>query len=227
MLRGLSRFKFLLVIIFIALLSAQSIENAFAGTWIIYDDNTRDTHVGFAVGVYMGVKFTLPSGETAALLTARFWLQTWVPMPYCVEVHVFDASGYTDLTTPITYGTLVGEFDQFFNLDLSSLGITVGKEFWIALIFKETSHFNVNLGLDTGSSYGRSYYATSPPSWNSYPGNFIIRAEVDPIMKPVPSGPQHVGGEIFAANKLAMLSPYLALIGLVAVAAIFAKRRLT
>ncbi len=41
------------------------------------------------------------------------------------------------------------------------------------------------------------------------------------------SNPYHyVGGELFTANKLAVLSPYLALIGLVAVAAIVAKRRL-
>jgi len=38
-----------------------------------------------------------------------------------------------------------------------------------------------------------------------------------------PSG--HVGGELFAANKLAVLSPYLALIGFVAVAAVLVKRR--
>ena len=40
-----------------------------------------------------------------------------------------------------------------------------------------------------------------------------------------PSGLQHVGGEMFTANKLAVLSPYLALIGLAAVAVIFKRRR--
>lgn len=43
-----------------------------------------------------------------------------------------------------------------------------------------------------------------------------------------PSKPYHyVGGEVFTVNKLAVLSPYLALIGVVAVAAILAKRKLT
>ena len=43
-----------------------------------------------------------------------------------------------------------------------------------------------------------------------------------------PSGPQHIGGEVFSANKLAVLSPFLALIGLagvVASAAFAFKRR--
>jgi len=43
---------------------------------------------------------------------------------------------------------------------------------------------------------------------------------------PPPEGPNnHVGGEVFSANKLVVLSPYLALIGIVAVAAIVIKRR--
>ena len=37
----------------------------------------------------------------------------------------------------------------------------------------------------------------------------------------------YVGGELFAANKLAVLSPYLALIGVIAVASIVAKRKST
>ena len=42
----------------------------------------------------------------------------------------------------------------------------------------------------------------------------------------VPSNPYHyVGGELYSANKLAVLSPYLALIGVVAVAAVVIKRR--
>ena len=46
--------------------------------------------------------------------------------------------------------------------------------------------------------------------------------------QPAPSNPyQHVGGEVFTANKLAVLSPYLALISVVAVAAVVVKRRRT
>jgi len=42
----------------------------------------------------------------------------------------------------------------------------------------------------------------------------------------VPEGPNlHVGGELFTANKLVVSSPYLALIGVVAVAFVLLKRR--
>ena len=41
-----------------------------------------------------------------------------------------------------------------------------------------------------------------------------------------PSNPtQHVGGQLFTANKLVVLSPYLALIGVVTVAAFVLKRQ--
>jgi len=39
------------------------------------------------------------------------------------------------------------------------------------------------------------------------------------------NGPRYVGGELYCANKLAVLSPYLALISIVAVAAVLVKRR--
>ena len=41
------------------------------------------------------------------------------------------------------------------------------------------------------------------------------------------STPTHVGGELFTVNKLAVLSPYLALISVVAVAAVLVERRRT
>jgi hypothetical protein len=42
-----------------------------------------------------------------------------------------------------------------------------------------------------------------------------------------PYTPQHVGGEVFSANKLTVLSPYLALITLVAVAVVVVRSRRT
>jgi len=44
---------------------------------------------------------------------------------------------------------------------------------------------------------------------------------------PPTSPPGYVGGELFSANKLAVLSPYLALIGVVALAAFLVRRRKT
>ena len=222
--KGLRLFKLFLVITFTVLLLASPIENAFAGTWIIYDDNTKESNLGTGVGCYLGVKFTLLSGDSANLLAARFWLQVSDDQPWHVEVHVFDADGFTDLTAPITYNLPTGPFDQFFDLDLSSLGITVGKEFWIALKF---TMIDPNLGLDTGSSYSRSYVTSSFPDWLPYQDNFMIRAEIDPIVQPTPE-PAPVGGLVIPVNKLTILTPCIALAGLIAVvttAYIFKRRK--
>jgi len=56
--------------------------------------------------------------------------------------------------------------------------------------------------------------------------DFTFRTYGSEASDSAPSNPYHyVGGELFTANKLAVLSPYLALIGVVAVGAIVAKRK--
>ena len=65
--------------------------------------------------------------------------------------------------------------------------------------------------------YPVSAYAESPPY-------DVFDDSNDPSQQP--SNPYHyVGGEVFSANKLAVLSPYLALIGVAAVAIVAFKRR--
>jgi hypothetical protein len=60
----------------------------------------------------------------------------------------------------------------------------------------------------------------NPPTY----ADLLIRAEI--ARSSTPSNPYHyVGGEVFAANKLAVISPYLTLISIVAVAAVLVKRR--
>jgi hypothetical protein len=92
------------------------------------------------------------------------------------------------------------------------------------------------IGLDTGWLYRHSLAGT-PGDWNDISdiGNLMIRAETERIMfkeKP-PSDPQNkpnlpVGGELFTANKLALLSPYLALTALIGIiSACLVKRRRT
>lgn len=207
-LRGSSRFKPVIIIALTALLSASFVESAFASTWIVYDDGSKDASflgvVGSFIGYYAGVKFALPGWYSAILLTARFWLITGIAQSWQLEVHVFDASGYTDLTTPITYTTPSGPFDQFLDLDLRSYGITVGKEFWIAL--KWTMN-GPDLGVDVGPSYGQSYLRQPPgvPDWVPFsfplPLNLMIRAEVAQTT---------VGGYVVTTDALGVLAPCLA-----------------
>jgi hypothetical protein len=53
------------------------------------------------------------------------------------------------------------------------------------------------------------------------------KGAVSQIAPSPPSTPYHVGGEVFSANKLAVLSPYLALISVIVVAAVAVKRKPT
>jgi len=73
----------------------------------------------------------------------------------------------------------------------------------------------------------------SGSSWMDYVGGFtlsfdsVLSATVSQTGGSTPNPYHYVGGELFTANKLAVLSPYLALIAVVAVASIVAKRKFT
>ena len=71
---------------------------------------------------------------------------------------------------------------------------------------------SIDIQLDAGGATEEYTIDPTPLVCNQHP--------------PGPSTPYHyVGGELFTADKLAVLSPYLALIGVVAVGAIVAKRK--
>ena len=71
---------------------------------------------------------------------------------------------------------------------------------------------SIDIQLDAGGATEEYTIDPTPLVCNQHP--------------PGPSTPYHyVGGELFSANKLVVLSPYLALFGVVAVAAVALKRR--
>ena len=76
-----------------------------------------------------------------------------------------------------------------------------------------------------------SSYVGDPNAQTTYvhvDSSIILRAIYSGEGSRTPSGQRYVGGEVFSANKLAVLSPYVALIGLagvVASAAVLVKRR--
>jgi len=71
----------------------------------------------------------------------------------------------------------------------------------------------------------------SGSSWMDYVGGFtlsfdsVLSATVSQTGGSTPNPYHYVGGELFTANKLAVLSPYLALFSVLAVAAVLVKRR--
>jgi len=75
--------------------------------------------------------------------------------------------------------------------------------------------------------------AFSGASWMDDVGGFqlsfdsVLSATVSQTGGSTPNPYHYVGGELFSANKLAVLGPYLALFSIVAVAAIVVKRKLT
>jgi hypothetical protein len=70
---------------------------------------------------------------------------------------------------------------------------------------------------------GDGYLDIAGQEQNVLPPDFYVTCNQ---LSRAPSNPYHyVGGEVFSANKLAVLSPYLALISIVAVAAVLVKRR--
>ena len=69
-------------------------------------------------------------------------------------------------------------------------------------------------------------------SWMDDVGGFqlsfdvVLGATVSQIRGSTPNPYHYVGGELFTPNKFAVLSPYLALFSVVAVAAVLVKRKL-
>ncbi len=118
----------------------------------------------------------------------------------------------------------------YFRVSASTSASPVSEDrFWLTIAFKCLAPGQATLGLpdaltDEGGqgltliiiSQGGVYDVTA------YPG-------VAEQRQPAPSNPYHyVGGELFTANKLAVLAPYLALIGLIGVVStvyVLARRR--
>ena len=81
--------------------------------------------------------------------------------------------------------------------------------------------------LSQGSSQitlGDGYLSIDGLENNIIPPDFVLTCNQ---LSRTPSNPYYVGGEVFSANKLTVLSQYLALISVVAVAAVVVKRKLT
>jgi hypothetical protein len=194
------------------------------GTWIIYDDGT---YSGQTDTPWALVLFSLPSGwSQARLLTARFYVSSNL---YGFRVHVLQ-SGYPpgpDLVTPFL--TALPQSVGWFDVDLAGKDIVVSGDFYISAETFGPPY--LTFGRDsTASTVQRSYVCYDPPST---PGNCVlhtydlmIRLEVEQY--PPPSAAP-VGGLIYGADRVAVVSPWLAVIGTVGcvatVAIVVRKRR--
>jgi len=215
--------KFILPAVLVALMVLASSSGVLASTELAYDDGSRDDWDYCADGDYLAVLFSLPDGwSSARLLKARFYKVRESPGTD-VKVHIFGSDGSTPLTPAFTFDIAVEE--AWNDADLTAKNIVVTGDFYIAIQW--ISYKDPWIGVDD-STTGRSYYSddVSPPSWqlrgNAENVQYMIRAVIDPV--------HAVGGILHSVDKLALLSPYLALVGLagvVTVAAATTRRRKT
>jgi len=224
--------RILVVVFLVGLLSFMTVKVS-AGTWLIYDDGGVNSGIYDVSPNHLGVEFMLPYGETHQILTVSFYIYA---NPTSFRAHIYSSDAQTDLftldVTPLGTG-------YWLNIYVSTSNIMV-RGYPSSPAFLVTIEYLTNnrpeIGLDTGWLYRHSLAGT-PGDWNDISdiGNLMIRAETERIMfkeKP-PSDPQNkpnlpVGGELFTANKLALLSPYLALTALIGIiSACLVKRRRT
>jgi len=197
--------SFVLPTVLVALMISASSSGVFAATELAYDDGWSDDVQTCVVGAYLAVRFSLPPGwSEAKLMTARFYR---VVPGTNVNVHIFGSDGSTELTTPFTFDMAANGWND---ADLSAKNIVVTGDFYVAiewLVYAEP-----DIGYDKTSPDGRSYGGFGPPNpWFPFvDGDHMIRAVVEQVLAPTP-----VGGIAVPANKLAILAPYLALVGLV------------
>jgi len=200
----------LLMIVIASTVSFLPVQEARASIELAYDDGI---HGGNNLLAFVGVKFSLPSGVSKAqLITVRFGWSNGDP----VIVHITAADHVTELTTPIP---TTGGSGLFTDLDVSSLGIIASGDFYV--ILEHPAGTGGNIKTDTQANVGQSFNGLSMAGLtNLYPfENFMIRAVID--VAPAP-----VGGIVTPVNKLEILTPYLALAGLiVAVSAVVVVKR--
>jgi len=203
-----SRFKLLIPVMLMVLLA--SAQNVFASIEIAYDDGTSIGSVG---GVFTGVRFSLPSGVSKAQIrTVRF---RWAAWPDNLRIHITGPDHVTELTSPILV-TTTSASTGFQDVDVSARNIIVTGDFWVVL---ENLGGQGNAVQDAKRDYDRSFTGGSLAGLTTptFYGDILIRAVIEPV--------GGVGGVVLPTNTLAVLVPYLAVIGLVATATVAVKKR--
>ena len=193
----------------ITLLTISSIQIAFAGTWLSYDDGTQDGNwICITSDPIYAVKFTLPDGLTSARLLTVSAFKT--PDEISADqgelnVQVLSSDFSTVLAGPFLF--LLDSPGGFFRSVSVPGEVVVPSEFYIVL----TGVPEACIGL-ASSSAGHTYRKILPDgSWTIYPVQFdlMVRVEVEQVEFPP------VGGVASPINKLEILAPYLALAGLI------------
>jgi hypothetical protein len=184
------------------------VQEARASIELAYDNATVGGWVG---NIFSGVRFSLPGGiSEAKLLTIRFVVA--VPnAPYKIHItgvdHVTELVPVIDVTSSpaSAYPAVI-----FTNIDVAALDIVVTGDFFV--IVEQINIPGYTPYFDLTPSVGRSYWGNTLAGLALDPGNYnlVIRVVIDPIGTAV-------GGVVLPTNKLTLVTPYLALAGLIVV----------
>lgn len=231
-------FRLLAIAVLAVVLALSSAQKAFSSQWIIYDNNSGHFP---SDSTFVGVRFSLPNGVSSAHLLAVsfYWVEEtgsvqgsgmvmamspqFILIGAAVHITGVPPSTATKLTSSIPLIPIVG----WNPVDVSSNNIVVSGDFYV-VIQQRIPPATVAFDSSSSNFEGRSVYGDSLTGVTDNPccndagsHNFMIRAEIDPIVSPAP-----VGGFMEPVNKLAVFAPYLALFGVIgAVAVVFWKRR--
>ena len=202
--------RLLAVAVLAVVLAVSSVQNAFAATELKYDDGTAEDYFYLSTGGVAAVRFSLPTGwSSAKLLTAEYYIYYYSGIAF--RVRIFNSGGVTELLLPPLDVTpsATGCVQCWFSVDLGSYNIVVSGDFYVAIEWK--SDALPWIGRDTSSSAGPSYMV-GLVGWEQLGFNLMVRAVVDEVTQPEPAP---VGGFVESVNTFALLSPWVAVIGLV------------
>ncbi|KON27902.1 hypothetical protein AC481_03180 [miscellaneous Crenarchaeota group archaeon SMTZ-80] len=209
--------------IFLTIVLAFSmIPSLSAQTQLFYDDGSEEDYDCCDGGdEFYAVKFSLPAGWSHAKLLSVSFFKTDMEISAEADdfkVHIYDSDLTTELITPFVF-TIEPPGGAWKVVTLPST-VIVTTEFYVAA---EWLHGDPCIGKDTNSPDGRTYHKVSAGDWiqiNSF--DIMFRATVEEYEEI----PHSVGG-IYAPNdKLNILAPYIAIVGLIgAISSIFVIRR--
>jgi hypothetical protein len=157
------------------ILALNSTQVAFALTEIAYDDGMPETTTSLDIGMFLAVKFSLPSDmPKARLLAARVYKAGRGETD--MRIHVLGSDGATNLTKPFAFRLALES--KWNDVNLTAHNIVVSEDFYIAVEY--LAYYDPLIGRDTTNPRGRSYYGR-PRSWSPAPNNenVMIRAIID------------------------------------------------
>ena len=175
-----------------------------------------------------GTSISIEPSSVSVTVGQKFTVQIWVRGVVGMERFYFDILWDTSMMTYVQYtgnnngvscaraSWSPGPGDQSFNVFSMTPRFT-GDAYWWSLQFQCLAAGTASLSIINAE-------------WRNDNDAFSISTVSGATVQqnaPQTIPPRYVGGEVFSANKLAVLSPYLALISIVAVAAVVVKRKLT